>query len=264
MKTLNLQINGMHCTSCASRLEGALGDLDGVQQVNVSFPTEKATLEFDPQSIDRQSIEEAVTSIGFEILPEPDQFGADPVDAQETIRQATYQRQRLKLIVGVVLTLPLFVLSMGRDFGLLGAWSHANWVNWLFFALATPVQFYVGWEYYVAAYKSLSNRYANMDVLVAMGSTIAYCYSVIVLLEKTFAGASQIAAATQSVWGEHVYFETSATIITLILLGKLVELKAKGRTNAALKKLIGLQPDTATLLRDGNETSVAGSGSPSR
>lgn len=254
MEQLNLQINGMHCTSCASRLEGALCELEGVAKAHVSFPTEKATLEYDPQSIDRHSIEAAVASIGFEVLPEVERLSDEPIDAQEVIRQSTFVRQRRKLVVGVILTLPLFVLSMGRDFGLLGPWSHANWVNWLFFALATPVQFYVGWEYYVAAYKSLSNRYANMDVLVAMGSTIAYFYSIVVLLEKTFAPSNDLA---KTVWGDHVYFETSATIITLILLGKLVELKAKGRTNAALKKLIGLQPDTATVLRDGNEANVS-------
>ena len=169
-------------------------------------------------------------------------------DTLESARKANYARQYRKLLVGIALTLPLFVLSMGRDFAIWGPWAHAAWVNWLMFALATPVQFYVGREYYVNAYKSLSHRYANMDVLVALGSTVAYVYSVAVLLNKQWG---------TGVWGEHVYFETSATIITLILLGKLVELKAKGRTNAALKRLIGLRPSTAQLLREGKEVEVA-------
>jgi Cu+-exporting ATPase len=136
---------------------------------------------------------------------------------------------------------------MSRDLGLLGEWSHATWVNWLFFALATPVQFYVGWDYYVGAYKSLRNRSANMDVLVAMGSSAAYFYSVAVLIALTM-GSTAL--------GEHVYFETSATIITLIVLGKLLEARAKGRTSEAIKKLMGLRPKTARVLRDGVQKDI--------
>jgi Cu+-exporting ATPase len=120
-------------------------------------------------------------------------------------------------------------------------------VNWLFFALATPVQFYVGWDYYVGAYKSLRNRSANMDVLVVMGSSAAYFYSVAVLIALTM-GSTAL--------GEHVYFETSATIITLIVLGKLLEARAKGRTSEAIKKLMGLRPKTARVLRDGVQKDI--------
>ena len=136
---------------------------------------------------------------------------------------------------------------MSRDLGLLGAWSHANWVNWLFFALATPVQFYVGWDYYVGAYKSLRNGSANMDVLVVMGSSAAYFYSVAVLIALTL-GSTAL--------GEHVYFETSAIIITLIVLGKLLEARAKGRTSEAIKKLMGLRPKTARVIRDGVQKDI--------
>ena len=262
METLQIHIAGMHCTSCANQLEGALCGLDGVAEAIVSFPTEKATLRFDPQSQSRQSIEQAVQAIGYEVLTEhagtaaavgigvsngigvANQTG-EAIGIGEANRQATIRRQTRKLLIGLVLTIPLFVISMGRDFGIWGPWAHASWVNWLMFALATPVQFYVGWEYYVGAAKSLRNRYANMDVLVALGSTVAYVYSVVILLEKTF-GAT-------SAWGDHVYFETSATIITLILLGRIVELKAKGRTNAALKKLMGLQPSTANVIRNDSD-----------
>jgi Cu+-exporting ATPase len=107
---------------------------------------------------------------------------------------------------------------MGRDFGFFGPWAHAPWVNWLFLVLATPVQFYTGWDYYSGGFKSLRNRSANMDVLVAMGSSVAYVYSFALLLVPNF--------------GHHVYFETSAVIITLIKLGKMLEARTKGRTEA--------------------------------
>ena len=103
----------------------------------------------------------------------------------------------------MVFALALCLLSMSRDFGLVGQWAHAPWVNWLMFVLAAPVQFYVGWDYYLGGWKSLRNGSANMDVLVAMGSTVAYLYSVAVMLSQTFG---------VPVWGEDVYFETSATI----------------------------------------------------
>lgn len=137
---------------------------------------------------------------------------------------------------------------MGRDLGLLGMWAHANWVNWLFLGLATPVQVYVGWDYYVVAYKSLRNRSANIDVLVVMGTTAAYVYSLAIVLAKTFWGTSLL--------GEHVYFETAAVIITLIVLGKLLESRAKGHTSEAIKKLMGLQAKTARVVRAGAEVDI--------
>jgi Cu+-exporting ATPase len=137
---------------------------------------------------------------------------------------------------------------MARDLRWLGPWAHEPWVNWVFLLLATPVQFYVGKDYYVGGYKSLRNGSANMDVLVAMGSSVAYFYSVAVLLAKTFWQSEAL--------GAHVYFETSAVIITLIVLGKLLEARAKGRTSEAIKKLMGLQAKTARVVRDGREVDI--------
>jgi Cu+-exporting ATPase len=136
---------------------------------------------------------------------------------------------------------------MSRDLGWLGQWAHAAWVNWLFFALATPVQFYVGLDYYVGAYKSLRNGSANMDVLVAMGSSVAYIYSVAVMVALTMGSMAL---------GMHVYYETSAVIITLIVLGKLLEARAKGQTSEAIKKLMGLQAKSARVLRKGTEMDI--------
>lgn len=147
------------------------------------------------------------------------------------------------MIVGLIFTVPLFVLSMARDFGLLPEMiAHAGWMNWLMLALATPVQFYVGWQYYVGGYKSLRNGSANMDVLVAMGSSAAYLYSLPVVFG----------------WIDgHVYFETSAMIITLIKLGKYLEARAKGRTSEAIKKLMGLQAKKARVIRAGEQIEIA-------
>jgi len=132
---------------------------------------------------------------------------------------------------------------MGRDLGLLGPWSHATWMGWLFLALATPVQFYTGKDYYTGGWKSLKNRSANMDVLVAMGSSVAFAYSFAVLLFPSL--------------GEHVYFETSAVIITVIKLGKMLESRTKGRTGGAIRKLMGLRPKTATILDNGKEMEIS-------
>ena len=158
-------------------------------------------------------------------------------DAQRQVQQRQWRRFKL----GLALTLPIFVLSMGRDFGLWGHWAHAPWVNWLLWLLATPVQFVVGGEYYSNAWKALKNRFASMDVLVSIGATTAYVYSVWVMLATT---------AGSTAWGEHVYFETSATIITLILLGRIIETGAQRRTGAAIEKLVGLQAQTAHVIRN--------------
>ncbi len=164
-------------------------------------------------------------------------------DAEERAREEEIRKQKRLLIVGAVFTLPLFLLSMGRDFRLLPQFlMEAGWLNWLFLGLATPVQFYVGWGYFVGAYKALRNRAANMDVLVALGSLVAYLYSIVVLLG----------------WMPgHVYFETSATIITLIKVGKFLEASAKGRTGEAIKKLLSLQAVTARVIRFGQEQEIS-------
>ena len=161
--------------------------------------------------------------------------------------RAEIQTQTYKFWIGLAFSLPLFVLSMMRDFGLLGAWADASWVNVLMLALATPVQFYVGWDYYVGAFNALRNRSANMDVLIAMGSSAAYFYSIPVTVALML-GSSAL--------GTHVYYETAAVIITLIKLGKLLEVQAKGKTSAAIKKLMGLRPKTARVVRNHQEIDV--------
>ncbi|TLN00748.1 heavy metal translocating P-type ATPase, partial [bacterium] len=149
---------------------------------------------------------------------------------------------RRLLTIGLIFTIPLFLLAMARDLGFLPMeLRHAAWLDWVMFALATPVQFYVGRQYYVNGYKSLRNGSANMDVLIALGSSAAYFYSIPVML---------------GLIPGHVYFETAAVIITLIRVGKFLEARAKGRTSEAIKKLMGLRARTARVIRDGAELEV--------
>jgi Cu+-exporting ATPase len=195
--------------------------------------------------VTRPDLVAAVRKAGYDVV---EAEGDDDLeDAEAVARQKEIQHQQKRFIVGLIFSTPLFLLSMLRDLGVLGMWSHEPWVNWLFWVLATPVQFYVGWDYYVGAYKSLRNRSANMDVLVALGSSVAYFYSVAVTIALTMGSAAL---------DMHVYFETSAVIITLIVLGKLLEARAKGQTSEAIKKLIGLQAKSARVVRDGAEVDI--------
>ncbi len=222
----------------ARRLEKALSKLDGVLAAQVVLTTEKAHIKYVPTVISQAEIRQAVRAAGFEAV----ELGGQAEDAEALAREREINTQRRLLAMGLVFTLPLFLFSMSMDFSLLpAAWMDATWAVLLMFALATPVQFYVGWQYYVGAYKALRNGSANMDVLIAMGSSVAYFYSVIVML---------------GLIPGHVYFETAAVIITLIRLGKFLEARAKGRTSEAIKKLMGLRAKTARIVRDGQEMEI--------
>jgi len=248
--TLELSLLGMTCTNCSNTIERRLNKADGVLEATVNYAIEKAAVTYATGVTDRAQLVAVVRKAGFDVVDDStdDEVGG-AADAEAEARAAEIRHQWKRLIVGLVFTVPLFVISMSRDFGLLDSipWIYDPWVNWFFLALATPVQFYVGWDYYVGAYKSLRNGSANMDVLVAMGSSVAYIYSIAVLIALTM-GSHAL--------GHHVYFETSAMIITLIVMGKLMEARAKGQTSAAIKKLIGLQAKTARVVRDGVETDV--------
>ncbi len=243
---LELPLLGMTCANCASTIERKLNTVVGVLEAAVNYASEKATVRYAIGVLTRADLVAAVQQAGYDVV-DPLGEGADgtAADAEAEARAREIRHQWTRFIVGVIFSLPLFLFSMARDFNLVGHWAHATWTNWVLLALATPVQFYVGWDYYDGAAKSLRNGSANMDVLVAMGSTVAYVYSLAVLLADTFWNSSAL--------GEHVYFETSAVIITLIVLGKLLEARAKGHTSEAIKKLIGLQPKTARIDRDGVE-----------
>lgn len=218
-------------------LEEKLADKEGIMQASVNWVSGKVILKYIPTLISQAEIRNLINKAGFEA----NILGDETLDTEELIRAQDMRRQKRDLIIGLIFTLPLFSISMARDFGLLGPWAHQPWVNWMMLLLATPVQFYVGRKYYTGAIQSLKNKTANMDVLVALGSTAAYMYSLPILFELI---------------PGHVYFETSAMIITLIKTGKYLESKAKGKTSQAIKNLLKLTPDKALIIRDKQEIQV--------
>jgi len=239
--TAEIPLTGMTCANCAMTIERTLNkNVPGVLKASVNFATERARVEYIPTLTTIDEIIAAIEKAGYGAI-RPDEL-IEGEDTELAARKAEIQNQTRKFLTGLIFTVPLFFLSMGRDFGLIGIWAHAVWVNWLFFALATPVQFYTGWDFYTGGWKSLKNGSANMDVLVAMGSSVAYFYSLAVLFYSHL--------------GVHVYFETSAVIITLIKLGKMLEARTKGRTGGAIRKLIALRPKTATILEDAKEREI--------
>jgi len=238
---VEIPITGMTCVNCAANIERALNrKLPGVVSASASFASERAAVTYVPQISSLDDIVATIQDAGYGAVP-PEDVTAEE-DSESLAREAEIRNQTKKFIVGLVFAAPLFILSMARDFSLTGPWSHAAWVNWVFLLMATPVQFYTGIDYYSGGFKSLRNRSANMDVLVAMGSSVAYFYSLTVLLLPSL--------------GDHVYFETSAVIITLIKLGKMLESRTKGRTGGAIRKLMGLRPRVATIVESGAEREI--------
>ncbi|NDJ54558.1 MAG: cadmium-translocating P-type ATPase [Chloroflexi bacterium] len=235
----DLAITGMTCVNCTATVEKGLRKLPGVADVQVNLSTHKANITYIPGEISQRDMIDRVELIGYGVVQAESEEELE--NAERTARQAEIDRQTHLLLVGAIFTIPLFVLSMGRDLALWGEWAHAPWVNVLFWALATPVQFYVGWQYYQGSYNALRNGAANMDVLIALGSSVAYIYSVVVTL-VVLLGLPPLG---------HVYFETSAVIVTLIVTGKLLEAQARGRTGDAIRKLMDLRAKTARVLRDG-------------
>jgi len=250
---LDIPITGMTCASCVRNVERALGKVEGVLTANVNLATERATVTFLPNMARRTDFIKAVEKSGYGVIDLDD--AAQPEDAEAAARQAEIDHQRRLLTIGLVFTIPLFIVSMMYHFQhtfmwLMDTFPWLMWEGWpfVFGALATPVMFVLGRQYIDGAIKAARNGTANMDTLVAMGSLTAYLYSVVVLLGLLFDFSDVV--------GHMDYFETSAVILTLITLGKLLEARAKGRTGEAVKKLMGLAPRTATLLRNGQEIEV--------
>jgi len=234
----DLSLKQISDSADAQRLEKFLLKAEGILDAKVNLASEKVLVRYIPTVLSQKEIRALVHSAGFEVID----TGEGVEDVEGKARAAEIDHQKKLLITGILFTVPLFVLSMLHDFNLLPmAVMDAPWFILLLWGLATPVQFYVGWQYYVGAYKALRNRSANMDVLIAMGSSVAYLYSIPVALG----------------WlPGHAYFETSAVIITLVRLGKFLEAKAKGNTSEAIKKLMGLQVKSARVLRNGIEVDV--------
>ncbi len=220
----DLQVTGMHCANCSARLEKVLNQLPDVQAA-VSIATEKATISFNPDHTGIADLIKAIQGAGFNAHPVRD------FAAEKRARAAALQTQQRQFILSALLTAPMLIEML-----LMATGNHFMLPDWLPFVLATPVQFWIGRRFYTGAWSSLKGGGANMDVLVALGTSAAYFMSCAVVLLNL---------------DQPVYFESSATLITLVLFGKLLEARAKGKTSSALEALINLQPKTAHVERDG-------------
>ncbi|WP_258833568.1 heavy metal translocating P-type ATPase [Peribacillus frigoritolerans] len=233
-------ITGMTCAACATRIEKGLNKMEGIAIANVNLALEKATLEFNPSEVTISDIIAKVEKLGY---------GAhQKLDNKEQVdhREKHIKDQQRKFTISAILSLPLLWTMVGHFSFTSFLYVPDFLMNpWIQLILATPVQFIIGKQFYVGAYKALRNGSANMDVLVVMGTSAAYFYSLYQAI---------VTAGTHH--GPHLYFETSAVLITLILLGKLFEARAKGRSSEAIKKLMGLQAKTAIVERDGVEKEV--------
>ncbi|PEJ37765.1 copper-translocating P-type ATPase [Peribacillus butanolivorans] len=234
-------ITGMTCAACATRIEKGLNKMDGVSKANVNLALENATVEYNPSEASPIDIIQRVEKLGYGAIIKDD--NKESVD----FRQKEIQKQKRKFIFAVILSFPL-LWAMVSHFSFTSFIYMPDFLMnpWVQMAFATPVQFIIGKQFYVGAYKALKNKSANMDVLVAMGTSAAYFYSVY----------QSIIAIGVHHHTAQLYFETSAILITLILLGKLFEAKAKGRSSEAIKKLMGLQAKTALVLRNGEEREI--------
>jgi Cu+-exporting ATPase len=244
--TVELEITGMTCANCAATIERTLSrKLPGVLRAEVNLAAESGRIEYAPGAVSRRQIIAAIEEIGF-TASEPEVAGAQD-DEEALARELEVRRQRNVLLVGIMLTVPLFLLSMGRDMGWFGAWSQQAWVSWLLLALALPVQMVVGRDFYTGALAALRRRTANMDVLVSLGATVAFVASIPVTIALSL-GSEAL--------GSHLYYETAAMILTLVKIGKLLEARAKGRAGAAIRELMKMRPTTARIERDGAEIEI--------
>lgn len=237
-------IEGMTCASCVSRVEKALESISGVKNASVNLATEDAVIRHVPGQLNKEIIRKAIEQAGYSVT------GLQEKKAREARRDRDYAILKLKVIVSVSLTIPIVVIEMGlmwEQFPLLHSLSHQTW-NYILFLLTTPVLFWGGSRFFSGFWAVTKHFTADMNSLVAIGTSAAYLYSATAtFLPSVFAAAGET---------PHVYYDTAAVIVTLILFGRLLEARAKGRTSEAIKKLAGLQPKTARIIRNGNEQDI--------
>jgi Cu+-exporting ATPase len=235
-------ITGMTCAACANRIEKGLNKLDGVSKANVNLASENATVEYNSSQIAKSDIIKKVQSLGYDAVLKDENTGEKAVDHKER----EIKRQKNKFIFSTILSLPLLWAMVGHFSFTSFMYVPSFFMNpWVQLVLATPVQFIIGKQFYIGAYKALKNKSANMDVLVALGTSAAYFYSLYLTILSIGSHGSV-----------ELYYETSSILITLILLGKLFEVKAKGKSSEAIRKLMGLQAKTALVERNGVEKEI--------
>ncbi|MBL7206137.1 MAG: copper-translocating P-type ATPase [Candidatus Aenigmarchaeota archaeon] len=227
-----IKISGMHCASCAQNIESSIGKMDGVISASVNFASEKLTVEFN-ENVTENQIKKAVEKLGFKTAD-------GSVDTEKKEREKEMQSLKRKFLLSLALSIPIFIISMILDmwFGM-----SIPFKNEILLILTIPVQFVVGYGFYKGTFTALKAKTASMDTLVAIGTSAAFIYSILVMV---FPG----------LFGSHVYFETSAVLITFIIFGRWLEAITKGKTSEAIKKLVGLQPKTAIVIRKGKETEI--------
>jgi Cu+-exporting ATPase len=230
---VELPVAGMTCNNCAATITRTLKRLDGVLDANTSYASERTRITYLPSMVELGDIKRAVRDAGYKII---EVVGGEQaqLDAEQAARNAEIADKRRKVIVGAVLSTIIMILSMAEMVGIPLDFPGRLW---LVAALTTVVQVYLGKDYYVSAWKALQNRTANMDTLVAMGSSVAYFYSLAILLLRL------------DPMHYHVYFESAAMILTLITVGKFLEARAKGQTGEAIRQLLGLRAKSARIVR---------------
>ncbi len=238
-----IPIGGISCASCVAAIEGALRQTPGVVRADVNFASNTATVEFAPASVGVADLRRVIREAGYEPLEVAE--GASPADREKEAREREIRSLGRRLIVGAVLTVPVVLGSMHHWV----PWAPAILRNfWVLLALTTPVQFWVGAQFYRGAWAALRHRTSDMNTLIAVGTSAAYFYSVAMTVAPGFFERQGIVPA--------VHYETAAVIVTLILLGRLLEARARGRASEAMKRLMGLQAKTARVVRGGKETDI--------
>ena len=248
MDHLTLKLGGMSCASCASSIEQAIKSVAGVIECNVNFGMEQASIQYDSQKTSLETIQEAVDAAGYKAWPLQEMTAGED-DTEQASRKSESKILQRKLYVAGTISIILLAGSLPSMTGLhlpfIPPWLHNFWLQ---LVLTAPVQFWCGKSFYIGAWKSLKRRLATMDTLIALGTSAAYFYSVFVTI---FPSLFIVKGLIPS-----VYYEVSSSVIALILLGKTLEIRAKGETSEAIRKLMGLQAKTARIVRNGQELEV--------
>ncbi|GFO59545.1 copper-translocating P-type ATPase [Geomonas silvestris] len=251
-----LPLVGMHCAGCAGRIEKALAQADGVETASVNFATSRATVSYDPQATGVEALSQLVRDMGYQVIDSP--AGAEGADSDEVraaeseVRAAEYREQKIRFQLALALSLPVLILAMAGH--LVPAWEEFfdfPGRNWIELALTTPVLFWAGRGFYTGAWAAAKHRVADMNTLVALGTLSAYLYSLAATLFPAW--FAQAGGAHAAHTGAPVYYEAAAAIVTLILMGRLLEARARAKTGGAIRALMGLQPKLARVERDGVE-----------
>ncbi|AFY97167.1 cation transporter [Chamaesiphon minutus] len=247
MEDLNLKLRGMSCASCANSIEQAILSVPGVVEGNVNFSSDRASVRYDPKQTNINIITQAVVDIGYEAQIIPSDLA--PEDDSENIRQRRQERDlQRRVLIGATLTVLLVLGTLGHfNVRLPGALAELE-NPWVQLVLATPVQFWVGKEFHQSAWKAFRHRTADMNTLISLGTNIAFFYSLWITINPAY-------FTTQGLLAQ-VYYEVSAAIVTLTLLGRWLENRAKGATSTAIQALMGLQAKTARVIRANVEMDI--------